>query len=116
MTNTQILIKTIREIMRQRGFKQCAVSERAGFSPEVFSKLLTGRKVITAEYIPLIAKALEVSINELYGGAAPSVAIGNAKYSEIVVMDCDNNLIASITADSIIENKECRVVCVPAVN
>lgn len=102
--------------MRQRGFKQKAAAERAGFSPEEFSKMLTGRKVITAEYIPRIAAALGVSTDILYGSAAPSMVIGDRKYSEIAVVDRDNNLIASITADNIIEDKECKVLCVPAVS
>ncbi len=115
MTNTQILIKNIREIMQKKGLVEWEVAELAEISRVDFDKLLEGGKIITAEYIPRIAKALEVSIDELYGGV-PSVVVGNAKYAKIDVMDCNNNLIASIAADKIIQKKGYEVMCVPAGN
>jgi len=60
----------IRRIMAQKGFIQKAVASRSGFSQQQFSDMLNGRKMIRAEYIPAIADALGVKINELYGGEA----------------------------------------------
>ena len=116
MTNTQILIKNIKEVIEQKGLAEWEVAELAEISRVDFDKLLVGGKVITAEYIPRIASALGLSIDVLYGAAAPSVSIGDMKYSEIAVTDRDNNLIASITADNIIEHEGYKVVCIPAVN
>lgn len=39
--------------------------------------------------------------------------IGEKEYSEIFITDSDNNLLASITDKDIIEEQNCKVVCVP---
>ena len=39
--------------------------------------------------------------------------IGDKEYSEILITDTENNLIASITDKDIIEEENCKVVCVP---
>lgn len=39
--------------------------------------------------------------------------IGGKEYSEILVTDADGGLIVSITDQDIIEEKNCKVVCVP---
>lgn len=39
--------------------------------------------------------------------------IGEKEYSEILITDAEGNLLASITDKDIIEEKDCRVVCVP---
>ena len=66
MTNNQLLISNVRRVMKQKGSKQCAVADKAGFSPNMFSQMLNERKIITAEHIPYIAHALDVDTNELY--------------------------------------------------
>lgn len=66
MRNKQIIINNIRRLIHLKGLKQCVVAEKAGFSPNAFSAMLTERKVIMAEYIPDIASALEVSVDELF--------------------------------------------------
>lgn len=40
--------------------------------------------------------------------------IGEKEYSEILITDADNGLLASITDKDVIEGKDCKVVCVPA--
>ncbi len=40
--------------------------------------------------------------------------IGEKEYSEILVTDCENHLLASITDEDIVAEKDCKVVCVPA--
>lgn len=62
----RILIFNIRRIIKDKGLKQCAVAEKAGFSSRLFSSMLNERKFILAEYIPNIATALGVDVNELY--------------------------------------------------
>ena len=42
--------------------------------------------------------------------------IGDKDYTEIIVTDAENNLLASITDQDIVEEKNCKVVCVPAEN
>ena len=39
--------------------------------------------------------------------------IGEKDFSEIIVTDADGNLLASITDENVIEEKDCRIVCVP---
>ncbi len=66
MSNNQVLIYNIRRLVREKGLKQYAVAEKAGFAPNIFSSMLNERKVITADHIPTIAHALGVPVNELY--------------------------------------------------
>lgn len=39
--------------------------------------------------------------------------IGEKEYSEILVTNSENRLLASITDEDIIAEKDCKVVCVP---
>lgn len=114
MTYTQIFTKNIREIIEQRKLRLSEVADRAGIPRNEFKKLLVGGQVIRAEHVPKIAAALGMSIDALYSEVTPSVVMGDRKYSEIIVVDSDNNLIASITADSIIEENGYKVVCAHA--
>jgi len=41
------------------------------------------------------------------------VKIGEKEYSEILITDGKNNLLVSITDEDIIEEKNCKVTCVP---
>lgn len=40
--------------------------------------------------------------------------IGNKEYLEICITDAEGNLLASITDEDVIEEKNCKVVCVPS--
>lgn len=42
--------------------------------------------------------------------------IGDKEYSEILVTDAEGSLLVSITDKDIIEEKNCKVVCVPVEN
>lgn len=44
------------------------------------------------------------------------MVISDKEYSEIQILTKDNELIASITDEDIIEKKGCKVVCVPVEN
>lgn len=56
----------IREIIEEKGMVQREVAKRAGFTAQQLNDMLFGRKIIRAEYIPAIAKALNVEIEELF--------------------------------------------------
>ena len=40
--------------------------------------------------------------------------IGEQEYAEILITDADGGLLVSITDKDVIEEKNCKVVCVPA--
>ncbi len=67
MTCKQVLIQNIRIVLKESGIKHKVVAERAGLTPQMFSDMLNGRKIITAEHVLEIAKALNVDVNVLYG-------------------------------------------------
>ncbi len=54
-------------LIKEKGYKQRAIAEKAGFEPRDFSNLLNGRKTFKSEYICPICKALGITPNELFG-------------------------------------------------
>lgn len=66
-TANEPIAKNVSEIIRELGIKQKVIAERAGYSENVFSNMLNGRKTIKACDIPRIAKALNRTPNALYG-------------------------------------------------
>lgn len=56
----------IKKVMAEQGLFQKAVAERAGFTDQQFSDMLNGRKIIRADYLPQIARALKVDIGTLF--------------------------------------------------
>lgn len=60
------IIIGIKKVMAERGLFQKAVAERAGFTDQQFSDMLNGRKIIRADYLPQIAKALKVDVGALF--------------------------------------------------
>ena len=61
-----IVAQNVRRILTEKGFKQCAIAEKSGIPPRSLSDMLNERRVIRAETIPLLAKALEVEPTELF--------------------------------------------------
>ena len=61
-----MLPRRISSIIDERGFKQCAIAQRAGFSSQQFTDMLNGRRIIKACDILAIAEALGVEVNELF--------------------------------------------------
>lgn len=61
------VIPNVRKIIDERGLKQCAVAERAGYTKQQFNAMLTGRRLITDVDICKITSALDVDANELFG-------------------------------------------------
>ena len=64
----------IKRSIAEKGLFQKAVAERSGFTEQQFSDMLNGRKVIRAEYLPLIATALGVDVGDLFVDARQSSA------------------------------------------
>ena len=42
------------------------VAKRAGISPQMLSDIIAGRKIIRADMIPALAKAVDVEIQDLF--------------------------------------------------
>lgn len=61
-----VIRENIRSIIEEKGFVQKAVANRAGFSPQSFNNMLTGRRYIRADEIPRIAYALGCDSKDLY--------------------------------------------------
>lgn len=61
-----VVIPNIRRIINERGLKQCAVAEMAGYTKQQFNAMLTGRKLITDADICKITGALSVDANSLF--------------------------------------------------
>ena len=64
----------IHRIINDMGYKKNAIAKRAGFSEQQFSAMLNGRKIIRAEYMPRSAKALDVSVADIYDAGAEEAA------------------------------------------
>ena len=94
----------ILKIIADNHLKHTDVAKAAGYTRQQFSDMLHGRRQMRAVDMPLIAKALSVSINRLYG-------IGDM---EIHVTKEDGELVASIAEGNIIEKTGYKVICVPA--
>lgn len=60
-----MVAENTRRIIKERGLKQNAVAVKAGYTPKAFNNLVNGRKTIREIDIFKIAKALEVTPNEL---------------------------------------------------
>lgn len=56
----------IQRIISEKGLKQGAVAERANISPNAFSAMVRGRRLIKPCDVLDIASALGVTVNELY--------------------------------------------------
>ena len=61
----------IKAIIAEKGLVQKAVAMRAGFTEQQLCDMLNNRKIIRAEYLPAISKALGVEIPEIYKCGAP---------------------------------------------
>lgn len=57
----------IKDPIRKKGYKQGAIAERAGYTPETFGDMLNGRKLIMDYDLCKIIKTLGVTPNELFG-------------------------------------------------
>ncbi len=60
------LRETLKNLIAESAIKQKAVAERAGFTEQMMSDMLQGRKVIKAEFVPAICQALGITPNRLF--------------------------------------------------
>lgn len=64
----------IESIIREKGFLHGTVAAKAGFSNQQFCDMLKGRKVIRADYMVPIAKAMGVTVQDIYDAGADRAA------------------------------------------
>lgn len=62
--------KGIEKIIDEKGFIQGAIASKAGFSDQQFCDMLKGRKIIRADYLVPIAKAMGVTVQDIYDAGA----------------------------------------------
>lgn len=56
-----------KSIIEESGYRQNAIAEKAGYPSQMFNEMLNGRRLIKPWDVTNIAKALEVTPNQLYG-------------------------------------------------
>ncbi|MBR2853931.1 MAG: helix-turn-helix transcriptional regulator [Clostridia bacterium] len=61
-----VIQKNIVKIIEEKGLVKKGVAKRAGMTQQALSDILAGRKVIRADMVPTIARALNVGIAELF--------------------------------------------------
>ena len=61
-----VLVESIRSAISKSGMKQKAVAERIGFTEQMLTDMLNGRKVIKAEFIPALCAVLDMTPNQLF--------------------------------------------------
>ena len=61
-----IIINNIRRILDERGIRHGKVADNLGMSRQSFSYMMTGHKIIRAEYIPIIAKTLGCTCDDIF--------------------------------------------------
>ena len=61
------LASRLKVIIAQEGLRQGSVATKAGFTPQQFSDMLNGRKIMKAVDIARIIDALGVTANDLFG-------------------------------------------------
>ena len=61
-----VLPINIARIINEKGMKQCAVAERAGYSKQQFSDMLNGRKIIKPCDAYAISETLGATMNDLF--------------------------------------------------
>ena len=57
-TSNSIVANRVREIIKEKGLKQTAIAEKAGFSAQEFNDMLNGRRLMRAVDIASIISAL----------------------------------------------------------
>ncbi len=62
----QPVASNIIRIIDQGGLKKKAVAEKAGYSEQMFSDMLNGRKIIKIIDVERLGKALGVDVNALF--------------------------------------------------
>lgn len=61
------ITENVERLLKERGIKKGAFAEKAGYTLQQFSRILTGRSRIYWDDVLRLANALGVTPNELYG-------------------------------------------------
>ena len=81
-TSNSIVANRVREIIKEKGLKQTAIAEKAGFSTQEFSDMLNGRRLMRAVDIASIISALRgvgVDANYLFMVVSAEIYEGQKK-------------------------------------
>lgn len=62
----EIVVQNIRRRIDEKGLKHNKVAEELGMTKSSFSGMMNGRKVIQARYIPIIAKTLGCTCDDIF--------------------------------------------------
>lgn len=57
----------IKNIIREEGYKQYVIAQKAGLGVKEFNALLNGRKTFTVDYLPQICRAIDKTPSEVLG-------------------------------------------------
>lgn len=61
------VINNIKDIIEEKGLKQSFVAKKAGLTPQELSNILNDRrKLLRVEYLPGVADALGMTVDDLY--------------------------------------------------
>lgn len=60
-------------LIEENGLRQSFVAQKAGYTDQMLSDMLNGRKVIRACDIPKLASALSVTSNDIYAAGLRAV-------------------------------------------
>ena len=69
----------INRIINERGYVQRTIAMKSGFSEQQFSDMICGRKVIRADYLIPIARAMHVSIQDIYDAGEGQGGVSNGE-------------------------------------
>lgn len=99
LTVYEDIISNLKEIIKRKKLKKGAVAAKLGLSSQQFSDILHGRKLLRIEDVPLMAKALDVGIADIF----LDKKVKGLDYTRVVVEeDTENPIpIASITEESV---------------
>lgn len=99
LTAYEDIISNLKKIIKRKKLKKGAVAAKLGLSSQQFSDILHGRKLLRIEDVPLMAKALDVGIADIF----LDKKVKGLDYTRVVVEeDTENPIpIASITEESV---------------
>lgn len=99
LTAYEDIISNLKEVIKRKKLKKGAVAAKLGLSSQQFSDILHGRKLLRIEDVPLMAKALDVGIADIF----LDKKVKGLDYTRVVVEeDTENPIpIASITEESV---------------
>ena len=65
-----IIAENLKRIIKEKGYKQSAIADRAGIPRQTFSNMMNHRKIIADYDIEILVDVLGISPNELFSRPA----------------------------------------------